>query len=246
MDDGGANRSSSKARVVWLSLLCGSLLVLLILDFMLLPVAGTRGISAVGQFRDFNLLLRARPTDPARADTCLVYVFPTREGAWSGLDEDQAFFAHPWETRDPMQREISVLIPRTPSGLWAPTWLGAPRVVVWDWKGNPPTSPFSPDCVAFTTQLLRDRAGDEVAQAFADHATGKPLRGRVAWLGVVHDLASLCAAIVLVVGSWKLLGAVRSWRRERSGRCARCKYALAGLVGGVCPECGTPIGEAPA
>jgi len=40
-----------------------------------------------------------------------------------------------------------------------------------------------------------------------------------------------------------LCGPVKKWRRRRRGRCVKCAYDLTGNVSGVCPECGTKIGE---
>ncbi len=51
---------------------------------------------------------------------------------------------------------------------------------------------------------------------------------------------------VLVYGSvWASIlvgvGVVQRRMRMRAGRCARCRYDLSGLAGGVCPECGSAV-----
>src|SRR5690606_3119238 len=54
--------------------------------------------------------------------------------------------------------------------------------------------------------------------------------------------ACFVADVMLYAGAWYLLlrgiPALRRWRRRRRGRCEACGYDLAGVPGGVCPECG--------
>lgn len=72
-----------------------------------------------------------------------------------------------------------------------------------------------------------------------------------AWSGVVLAFEPVWGGFVLDVGVYGVLwggviwGACALWRllRLRDGRCPVCRYDLSGLVGGVCPECGTMVGK---
>ena len=49
---------------------------------------------------------------------------------------------------------------------------------------------------------------------------------------------------------WLLIAAPTAWlwrtdRRAKPWQCPKCRYDLRGLDAGVCPECGTPITDAP-
>ncbi len=55
---------------------------------------------------------------------------------------------------------------------------------------------------------------------------------------------------VLLTGAYPIFvfirGPLRRYRRRRRGLCLTCGYDLEGNLSGVCPECGTVIGEVPA
>ncbi len=60
------------------------------------------------------------------------------------------------------------------------------------------------------------------------------------WSGIVLN------SLVGAVGVWLMAvlpGAVRRARYRRRGRCVACGYDLAGVDGGVCPECGAERGK---
>lgn len=58
------------------------------------------------------------------------------------------------------------------------------------------------------------------------------------WHAPLVSGACVGAAAVLGAGA----GLVAWWRRKNPGACGKCGYDLAGLGGGVCPECGTADG----
>jgi len=49
----------------------------------------------------------------------------------------------------------------------------------------------------------------------------------------------------LAFAALRALRASRRWWRQRAGHCGRCGYDLHGIVGEVCPECGTQIHYCP-
>ena len=68
---------------------------------------------------------------------------------------------------------------------------------------------------------------------WSSRARALPLRP--IWVGLGADVAVYACAWVVPLG---VIGAARRWRRERLGMCGACGYSMAGLRGGVCPECG--------
>ena len=65
--------------------------------------------------------------------------------------------------------------------------------------------------------------------------TAKRLPVLPLWPGFLVDTAFWGGAAFVV---WSGPGFVRRRARRRRGRCVRCGYELAGVGGGVCPECG--------
>jgi hypothetical protein len=61
---------------------------------------------------------------------------------------------------------------------------------------------------------------------------------RPVWPGFVVNTAVFSVTWLLVTGM--VVGAVR-FTRKRAGCCPRCRYDLAGLSSGICPECGAKI-----
>lgn len=96
------------------------------------------------------------------------------------------------------------------------------------------------------TEFVRERYGQEDADAFASVAAGRHGYGHWVWGGIVHDLFALTLFIVLQISGLKFIGAKRALRRVRRGRCVRCRYDVIDLGDSVCPECGTPIVNASA
>lgn len=54
--------------------------------------------------------------------------------------------------------------------------------------------------------------------------------------------------VVVLLGGYPAFavarGSFRRWRSRSQGRCSKCRYDLTGNVSGVCPECGTAVGNA--
>lgn len=73
--------------------------------------------------------------------------------------------------------------------------------------------------------------------------------GRLALDGLVHPLLGLAAMAVCVLGVAGVLAqliyfGLRKPAPEDNGpQCRKCSYNLTGNVSGVCPECGTAIGQ---
>ena len=63
--------------------------------------------------------------------------------------------------------------------------------------------------------------------------------GLVRW-----DMPLILPAVFMGVWCWWLIWTPVSSRRLKAGLCAGCGYSLAGLGGGVCPECGAGADDA--
>ena len=58
-----------------------------------------------------------------------------------------------------------------------------------------------------------------------------------------YPLAWIAAAVIAGLPVVAVLVIALRHRKPRPGHCRHCGYNLAGLVSGVCPECGTPTGR---
>jgi len=82
-----------------------------------------------------------------------------------------------------------------------------------------------------TSQVLKDQ-------------TVLPWQCFVGTIRLVHfSREFLCATIAVLNAAVFLFSRLASSTKMRDGCCSRCGYCLAGNVSGVCPECGTSIGE---
>ena len=132
------------------------------------------------------------------------------------------------------------------SGFLAPTWEIPPQHSAFD---------------RATAQRV-DLDDDQKQAILAWYRSNDPLRvesvevmlantsgaSRTLWLGWLLT-AGLVALFVLLFFQiyWFIAGlrrAIRDRRLTRHERCPACGYSLAGLPGGVCPECGRETGDA--
>ena len=64
-------------------------------------------------------------------------------------------------------------------------------------------------------------------------------------LGAYPTVSAVCLVVLVIVVALAIVTEARYLRaldRQRSGRCWRCGYWLAGNRSGVCPECGLRVG----
>ena len=67
--------------------------------------------------------------------------------------------------------------------------------------------------------------------------------GHISNVEVSAFLLLLISSLPLVVAARKLVVWTRAIFRRPEGHCRRCGYNLTGNTSGICPECGTPVGE---
>jgi len=222
-------RSSGQKRR--LRIIGGFVVILLIVDFMLLPVSKTRGFSIVGSYRD-------RATSWGLGPTFKNYVSWSRRFRFYASELDDGNWVFTGDRNGVYDRTISIANSDIPWGFWSPSFSSPPfarvitnsrMILAPSWESN---------FVDQTFAHIHRTYGEESAEAFRAVATGRELEGLLRWPALAHDAIVLVLLHIGLLCGTKLLYSARADRRIRRGLCPKCRYDLAGVPADTCPECG--------
>jgi len=129
-----------------------------------------------------------------------------------------------------------VIWPDFEAGRWVDLWIGEGELIVERWVDRP-FQRVAEDRWYFgfrSIDLGIGYSGTYITPGYVRiHGASYQLRAPL-WF-----LAALAGAYPVIVA----IRYVRSRRRRPPEACKRCGYNLTGNVSGICPECGTPIGN---
>jgi len=216
------------------------LLVLLVGSYASLPKSNFGGGSTFRQFVRQNLLSRARPT--VSRDIPTLY-FVREPSGLRTIDPDQESWDELSRIIDGRPQDVSLaryVDGEFHTGFWAATRrLQRAFIRISPMAGDWTLEEQSEIRRLFVESLRNERPVDRAV------LTPRGFLSRtVIWSGYAHDAAAF-AALVLLIYSLRWIPdsvrRVRDRRRERAvarGLCPACGYEMAGIPGGVCPECG--------